>query len=246
MTQIKSLLSVSSDSKTIKGEAFNVLTGILYLAPADTVNGINTCPMAEIANCKSACLYTAGRGAFNSVQKARINKTIYFRDNRNNFMLQLVYDIAKLKKKAQKLGYKLAIRLNGTSDIKWENISFEFEGIVYDNIMAVFPDVQFYDYTKLPNRITPSNYDLTFSYSGVDAFNKYNDKALSNGMRVAVVFNNKAIPNTFKGIKVINGDESDVRFNDAQGIIVGLYAKGKARKDNTGFVVSVDSIDCGV
>jgi hypothetical protein len=244
MTQIKSLLSVSTDAKTTKGEAYNVLTGILYLAPADTVSGINVCPMAEIANCKTACLYTAGRGAFNSVQKARIAKTIYFRDNRNDFMIQLVYDIVKLKKKAEKLNYKLAIRLNGTSDIKWENISFEFEGIVYDNIMGLFPDVQFYDYTKLPNRIVPTNYDLTFSYSGVDAFNKYNNKAIDNGMRVAVVFNNKSIPNTFKGIRVINGDESDVRFNDVQGVIVGLYAKGKARKDNTGFVVSVDSIDC--
>lgn len=238
MFKSKALLSVSSDAKTVKGETLGFLTGILYLAPANTTKW-NTCPMAKKAQCDVACLNTAGRGAFSSVQQARINKTEWFFTERNDFMQQLVVDIAKLIQKAYKKGLKPLVRLNGTSDIRWETIGFtDVTGIEYVNIFAAFPNIQFYDYTKRGNRTElPSNYDLTFSYSGVEGFQPYVENALLNNMRMAVVFRKeKDIPMTFMGIPVVSGDNSDVRHLDDK-VIVGLYAKGKAKLDTTGFVV---------
>ena len=238
MFKSKALLSVSSDAKTVKGETLGFLTGILYLAPANTTKW-NTCPMAKKAQCDVACLNTAGRGAFSSVQQARINKTEWFFTDRNDFMQQLVVDIAKLIQKAYKKGLKPLVRLNGTSDIRWETIGFtDVSGIEYVNIFAAFPNTQFYDYTKDANRKDlPSNYDVTFSYSGVEGFQPYVEKALLNNMRMAVVFRKEQdIPKTFMGIPVVSGDNSDVRHLDDK-VIVGLYAKGKAKLDTTGFVV---------
>jgi len=238
MFKSKALLSVSSDAKTIKGETLGFLTGILYLAPSTTTKW-NTCSMAKIAKCDVACLNSAGRGAFSSVQTARINKTTWFFTDRNDFMQQLVVDIAKLIQKAYKKGLKPLVRLNGTSDIRWETIGFtDVSGIEYVNIFAAFPNTQFYDYTKIANRgELPSNYDVTFSYSGVEGFQPYVEKALLNNMRMAVVFRKeKDIPMTFMGIPVVSGDNSDVRHLDDK-VIVGLYAKGKAKLDQTGFVV---------
>jgi Gene product 88 len=227
------LLSVSTDAKTTKGESLGFLTGILYLAPATTTKW-NTCPMAKIAQCDKACLYTAGRGAMNSVQKARIRKTEWFFEDRQSFMQQLVVDIDKLFFKAKRMGLTPLVRLNGTSDIRWESIPING----YKNIFEAFPDVQFYDYTKDANRRDlPANYDLTFSYSGVEGFQPFVAKALKKQMRIAVVFRKEQdIPTTFMGIPVVSGDNSDVRHLDDK-VIVGLYAKGKAKLDTTGFVV---------
>jgi hypothetical protein len=192
--------------------------------------------MAKLAQCDKACLYSAGRGAFNNVQQSRIDKTLYFYESRDEFMSQLFKNIKNLIKKAESKGLKPLVRLNGTSDIRWENVPFES----YDNIFEAFPDVQFYDYTKDANRKDlPVNYDLTFSYSGVESFAPYVEKAQSKGLRMAVVFRKiENIPLSFKGIKVVSGDNSDVRHLDDQGVIVGLYAKGAAKRDTTGFVVN--------
>lgn len=230
----KNLLSIGVDAKTVKGEKIGYLTGILYLAPAKTTK-YNTCSMAEKAQCDKACLYSAGRGAFSSVQQSRIDKTLYFYEARDEFMLTLAKNIVSLIKKAEKLGLKPLVRLNGTSDIRWESVPFEYHA----NIMEAFPNVQFYDYTKDANRKDlPENYDLTFSYSGVSTFAPYVEKAQSKGMRMAVVFRKEStIPTFFKGIRVVSGDNSDVRHLDDQGVIVGLYAKGAAKRDTTGFVV---------
>ena len=227
------LLSVSTDAKTTKGEAIGFLTGILYLAPATTTKW-NTCSMAKVAQCDKACLYTAGRGAMNSVQKARIRKTEWFFTDRQSFMQQLVVDIDRLFFKAKRMGLTPLVRLNGTSDIQWESIPING----YKNIFEAFPDVQFYDYTKIANRTDlPANYDLTFSYSGVEGFQPFVTKALLNNMRMAVVFRRENdIPQSFMGIPVVSGDKSDVRHLDDK-VIVGLYAKGKAKLDTTGFVV---------
>ena len=227
------LLSVSTDAKTTKGESLGFLTGILYLAPATTTKW-NTCSMAKVAQCDKACLYTAGRGAMNSVQKARIRKTEWFFEDRQSFMQQLVVDIDKLFFKAKRMGLTPLVRLNGTSDIRWESIPING----YKNIFEAFPDVQFYDYTKDANRRDlPANYDLTFSYSGVEGFQPFVAKALKKQMRIAVVFRKEQdIPSTFMGIPVVSGDNSDVRHLDDK-VIVGLYAKGKAKLDTTGFVV---------
>lgn len=239
MSRSKALLSISADAKTIKGETLGFLTGILYLAPATTTKW-NTCSMAKLAQCDKACLYSAGRGAFSSVQKARIAKTEWFFTDRNSFMQQLAVNIRQLVAKAAKVSLKPLVRLNGTSDIRWEAVSFtDVDGTEYENIFQMFPDVQFYDYTKDANRkAIPSNYDLTFSYSGVEGFQPFVDKAMLKGMRMAVVFRSEAtIPNIFKGIRVVSGDKSDVRHLDDDGVIVGLYAKGAAKADTTGFVV---------
>ena len=228
------LLSVSTDAKTTKGESLGFLTGILYLAPATTTKW-NTCSMAKTAKCDVACLYTAGRGAMNSVQLARIRKTEWLFENTESFMLQLAEDITKLVAKAKKLGLTPLVRLNGTSDIRWETIEVSY---TKKNIFQMFPEVQFYDYTKDVNRKDlPANYDLTFSYSGVEGFQPFVAKALKKQMRIAVVFRKEQdIPATFMGIPVVSGDNSDVRHLDDK-VIVGLYAKGKAKLDTTGFVV---------
>lgn len=217
-------LLTTANYKTIKGEKLGVLTGILYLAPAK-ISGYEVCPRRS-KGCTAACLYTAGMGAFSTVQQARINKTKLFFEDRENFLTQLKKDIKALVKKANKLNFKPAVRLNGTSDIEW--IRF--------GIMEEFPEVQFYDYTKVLSRLKdkiPANYNITFSKSETNEMDCR--WALNLGFNVAVVF--KQLPKTYLARPVVNGDETDVRFEDARGVIVGLTAKGKAKKDNSGFVV---------
>jgi hypothetical protein len=238
----KKLLAIDTNAKTVKGQKYGYMTGILYMAPS-TISGFNTCPMAKLAQCEAACLYSAGRGAFSSVQESRINKAILFHTQRQAFMIQLVKDIEKLIRKAAKAGMIPLVRLNGTSDIRWESIRFEYEfanGKVRTvTIFDIFPEVQFYDYTKLSNRKgVPANYDLTFSYSGVIKYQKYVQQAIQAGMRIAAIFRSrKDIPETFLGLECVDGDDSDIRHLDPQGVIVALYAKGNAKKDLTGFVV---------
>ena len=239
MFKSKSLLSINADAKTSKGETFGFLTGIMYLAPYKSTEW-NTCSMAQIAECGTACLFSAGRGAMSTVAQGRINKTVWFFTERDTFMQQLAVNIRQLVKKAAKQSLIPLVRLNGTSDIRWETVGFtDVDGTEYVNIFAAFPDVQFYDYTQDVNRKgLPFNYDLTFSYSGVIGFQPYVNKAIDNGMRIAVVFRTVAsIPASFKGMPVIGGDNSDIRHLEDKGVIVALYAKGKAKLDMTGFVV---------
>jgi hypothetical protein len=236
------LLAVSADSKTPKGEKYGVLTGILYLAPVN-LSGYQVCPKASVG-CTLACLNTAGRGIYDKTQNARIRKTKMFFENREQFMLDLYDDIVKVVRKANRMNLVPAIRLNGTSDIAWEKISFTYNGIHYRNMMEAFPDVTYYDYTKVLGRKSVKNipnYHLTFSLS------ESNDSdaitALRDGMNVAVVVNTKrkqVKPNIFSGFPAIDGDDSDLRFMDGQGKIVLLTAKGKARYDTSGFVKSLD------
>ena len=225
------LLSIGNNAKTIKSDKRGeYLTAILYLAPADTVAGINVCPMAEKAGCKAACLYSAGRGAFSNVQAARIRKTELFRDDPVLFVDTLAADILKAIKKADRLGVQLAVRLNGTSDIAWENQ----KGSNGLSLMASFPDLTFYDYTKLPTRRVPSNYHLTASYSAASA--AYAKKVSKSAHNISVVFRSE-LPAEYLGRRVINGDRDDLRFTDPDNVIVGLLAKGAAKRDQSGFVI---------
>lgn len=217
-------LLTTQNYKTTKGEKLGVLTGILYLAPAK-ISGYEVCPRRS-AGCTAACLYTAGMGAFSTVQQARINKTKLFFEDRETFMSQLRKDIKALVKKAAKQNMKPAIRLNGTSDIEWTRFG----------IMDEFPDVQWYDYTKVLERLkkdVPKNYNITFSRSEINE--RECEEALRLGFNVAAVF--KTLPETYLGRPVINGDDTDVRFEDPRGVVIGLTAKGKAKKDVSGFVV---------
>ena len=169
----------------------------------------------------------------NIIQKARIRKTKLFFENRELFMNQLVSDIEKSIRYAVKRDFKPVFRLNGTSDIEWEFIPVIRDQVEFENIFTAFPDIQFYDYTKNPNRTSIDNYHLTFSRSEVNQ--DLLAVALSNGMNVAVVFD--TLPDSYIGYPVFNGDESDLRFLDPDSSIIGLKAKGKAKKDDSGFVV---------
>lgn len=233
------LLTVGN-TKTVKGEKAGYLTMILHLAPS-RLSGYQTCPMAS-KGCAAACLNTAGRGRFTRTQEARIRKTRWFFEDRNSFMLQLVKDIKAGIRKAARLNLTPVFRLNGTSDLRWETIQVPVmeDGEVvanWANVMAMFPQVQFYDYTKLQNRQDiPSNYHLTFSRSE-ENYNSL-DQMISQGYNVAVVFDK--LPTTYNGLRVIDGTETDLRFLDPAGVVVGLIAKGKAKKDGSGFTVVIN------
>lgn len=235
------LLSVSTDAKTVKGEAKGVLTGVLYLAPT-TLSGYQVCPNAT-DGCIAACLYTAGQGVYANVQKSRLNRTRWFFEDRASFMEVLVADIQRLVRKATKDGMIPAVRLNGTSDIAWEKMAVTVDGVQYRSVMEAFPGIAFYDYTKILGRklaLSLPNYHLTFSLAeNNDAFAQ---KALEEGYNVAVVMSAKrkeVKPATWGGYPVVDGDEDDIRFHDPKGgHIVALFAKGKATRDKTGFVRS--------
>ena len=267
------LLTVGNP-KIAKSVKFGYLTAVLHLAPG-SLSGFNVCPKAT-AGCLAACLNTAGRGGIttgkgrithadltagtrtNAIQAARVRKTRAYFADRGAFMATLADDIRKLVAWAKQLELKVAVRLNGTSDIPWERITVGLSG----NIMDHFPAVQFYDYTKRHNRYDlPANYRLTFSLADGnddDAF-----WALRGGMNVAAVFHKvpKAyrLPKTrdrtaggegagagytathgwfgnVQEFEVIDGDEHDLRFLDKPGVIVGLKAKGNAKRDTSGFV----------
>jgi len=226
----KKLLGFSQDYKTSKGLKKGVLTGILYLSPADS-SGVNLCPMSEIAKCKAPCLFTAGRGAMNIVQMGRLRKTLMYLQYPDKFKSMLIADIETLQRKAKRNAMTPMVRLNGTSDIRWE--------VVFPEVFSIFYGIQFYDYTKISNRRLGkiSNYDLTFSYSGVKDYQKFVLNSIKYRMRMAVVFK-KHLPKTFMGMKVVNGDDTDLRPYDPKGVVVGLIAKGKARHDTSGFVVN--------
>lgn len=230
------LLTVGNP-KTLKGETQGYLTFILHLAPAK-LSGYQVCAKAT-AGCETACLNTAGRGGMfkkgettNVIQQARIRKTKMFFEERAMFMELLRYEISRAIAYARKKGLKAVFRLNGTSDIAWEKIRMgEFR-----NVFEAFPNEQFYDYTKIIGRKLSSiaNYSVTFSRA------ESNDLdtaiAMEKGWNVAVVFQ-KTLPATFMGRKVIDGDEHDLRFLDEKECVVGLIAKGRAKKDSSGFVV---------
>ena len=223
------LLSVEQDAKTVKGGKYGYLTGILYLAPSTEADGVhNLCPMAS-AECRQACLYGAGMaGVFPSIKAARIEKTKQYLVSPRVFVEKLAVDIIRLQDEARARGLKPAVRLNGTSDLP--KLARE--------LAARFPQVQFYDYTKIPQpwKRTSANYHLTFSFSGEN----YGDcrKALKHGVNVAVVFSG-ALPETWHGYKVINGDLSDLRFTAPVGVVVGLKSKGEARKMAAGGFIQI-------
>ncbi|PBB68129.1 hypothetical protein CK228_13550 [Mesorhizobium sp. WSM4312] len=240
------------NAKTIKGDKMGEYeTAIMYLAPAAQSLLGNVCPMAVTAGCEMGCLSKAGRaGMFSSIVEARIAKTQrYFRD-RAQFMADLVKDVAAFVRYCERKGIKPAVRLNGTSDIQWEVAHPCYrDGERFGSIFEAFPEVQFYDYTKIYKRVSrklPANYTLTLSYS--EANRAYADEikkaATWSRVNVAVVFRSKAVRDsymatTFEGVEVLDGDETDMRFLDPKGHthVIGLYAKGPAKKDTSGFVI---------
>lgn len=232
---MQTLLSApTSNAKLAKGIKKGFKTYGLSLAPY-TLSGKNLCPHAS-EGCAIACLNTSGLGKMQSVQTARIQKTKEFLNNRQEFVSTLEKEIDSKVKIAKKKLEKIAFRLNVLSDLPWYNIVD----------MEKHSDISFYDYTPNLKRMIsflkgelPSNYHLTFS-------RKENNQAqcelvLAMGGNVAVVFDK--LPQTYLGKPVIDGDETDLRFLDPKGVVVGLKAKGKAKKDTSGFVVKISDID---
>lgn len=217
--------NVNHSEKFAKGGKYDVMTYSVYLASSNS-SGYNVCPMAN-TYCANACLNYSGYGKYNSIQKSRIKKTRLFFEDRELFMTILIHEIERFRKKAKKENMDFAVRFNATSDINPKQLKLNGK-----NILEWFPNIQFYDYTKVPKHLRVaneySNYDLTFSYSGLN----WNDcqTALNNGFRVAVIFEDH-LPNYFKGYPVINGDNYDMRYMDASNCIVGLSVKKVSNKE---------------
>jgi hypothetical protein len=247
-------LITPGNPKIAKGQKKGYLTFILHLAPA-RLSGYEVCPKRS-AGCTQACLNTAGRGGMmsgvaaltfamvesgivNTIQKARIRRTKRFFEERQAFLTDLVHDIRKAIAFAEKWNLVPVFRLNGTSDIRWETIGVASES--GRRIFDIFSNVQFYDYTKIANRRNvPGNYDLTFSLA--DGNRAEAMAMLAKGERVAAVFRTaKAVQGYmaegYASFPVIDGDDSDLRFLEPKGAIVGLYAKGNAKRDTSGFVI---------
>jgi hypothetical protein len=218
----------TTNTKIKKGEKFGWTTFGLSLAPAN-LSGKQLCPHRS-PGCEFSCLNTAGMGVFSNVQEARIAKSKYLIEEKNSFIAQLKKELIAAQKKAKKLGMKIAVRLNVLSDLPWYNMIQ----------MSEYPNIQFYDYTPNVSRMIqflrgelPENYHLTFS-------RKENNQSkveliASMGGNIAAVFDK--LPDTYLGKKVVDGDDTDLRFMDDKNVIVGLKAKGKGKKDTSGFVI---------
>ena len=228
----KPLLSINNDAKTIKGLGKGWRTAILYMRPT-----LKTCPYST-EGCRKGCLWTAGRGRMNSVQSARHRRTAEYFKNPGSFRTRLITEILQHSKYCFKKDLNCCVRLNGTSDLDWPTVISYFTDYAY--VTPPYQPVRFYDYTKNFWKVVfnrQSRYYLTYSrHEHTKTWQLWLLKLLRKNS--AVVFKGP-MPKTYKGIRVVNGDESDLRFLDPKGVIVGLKAKGAAKKDTTGFVVHV-------
>lgn len=232
---MKKLISKgTTNAKTAK----NILeTHILYMSPyTQNSKAVNICPKAT-NGCILGCLFTAGRGAFNSIQQARQNRTEFYINSKKQFCEQITKELQALNNKAKKQGAKIAIRLNGTSDLDFIAIIKNQIGV---DVLESFQNLEFYDYTKILGKVKKyagTRYKLTFSRAENNEAEA--KEALLYGVPVSVVFHhNKPMPSTYLGTKVIDGDSADDLMIDSGAVILGLKAKGKAKKDLTGFVVA--------
>ena len=225
--------AISSSAKIVKNEkVLGIKTYCLYLMPSD-FSGRNVCPSASV-ECRLGCLNLSGRNKMaksrNTIQDARYKKTNFFFEHNEKFMELLVLELHAAKREAEKSGYEFAVRLNGTSDIDWTK--------QYHNgqtVFEIFPNVQFYDYTKVANRFTnvPANYHLTFSHTGTHSNVQKCKELLAQGHNIAVVFNiakGNDLPLNLWGGKVIDADVTDYRPADGNGVIAGLRWKNIADK----------------
>jgi hypothetical protein len=224
--------------KTKKGEAVGYKTFGIHFA-SGSLSGFNVCTDAS-EGCLKSCLNGAGMGAFSTTQKARITKTQSFHKDVAGFMASLISEIRAAIKSATKLGMIPCVRLNLTSDIYFERIKLANGNTIFQE----FPEIQFYDYTKHYKRmfLEIPNYHLTFSRSENVVNQLQASHLIKLGKNVASVFSTKkgnALPESYKGTPVIDGDENDLRFLDPKGCYVGLRAKGPAKKDQSGFVIHV-------
>lgn len=213
--------------KMLKSSKKGYLSAILNLQPAYKYKNNQTCPSAT-KGCKSACLQYCGRNRFDLALNARIRRTKLYYDDKTTFYEYLISDIEALIRKAKRENKLPSVRLNGLSDIPFENDTIIHNGISHSNIFELFKEVQFIDYTKIPNRMMsksiPDNYHLTYSYNEGTPKRLYKEIYRSTRFNMAVVFND-TLPDMFLGYPVIDGDLSDLRHLDKKGSIVGLKLK---------------------
>lgn len=216
-------LLTASNPKALKSLKYGWLTAVLHLLP-HKLSGKDFCPFAS-PGCAEACLNSAGNPAYEKGKhNARYERSRFLIKHPQLFITMLMGDLAALVRNAEKLGVAPACRLNGTSDIIWEK--------KFPQIFEAFPMIQFYDYTKVPNRRPPDNYHLTFSRSEINE-----ELARAQDHSIAIVFDGRK-PETWWGRQVIDGDEHDLRFLDPARCIVALSPKGlKGKRDKSGFVI---------
>ena len=206
------ILLTSFSAKLDKSQSDEWLNAVMYLDPSFNKS---VCK-GRSKGCYESCLVNSGRMGMAMAVNARRNRTDRLFNQRDLFMIQLKGEIASKLAQAKKQGKKLAIRLNGTSDIDWSE--------VYNT----FPMIQFYEYTKRPDLAKKlsilDNVDVTFSKHENHSSTAVK-KVLDSGVNVAVVFNGK-VPSTYIDVKVIDGDKHDRRFEDDKGRIIGLKLKG--------------------
>jgi hypothetical protein len=249
---IPAALLTTGNPKTAKGEGLGYLTAILHFAPA-MLSGRNVCPHAS-PGCIAACLNTAGRGGIgldaeglNTIQVARIRRTRYFQRDRAAFMAQLVSELERHIRSARRHGLEPVARPNGTADLPWERFPCIRDGQTFPHLFAAFPEIRFYDYTKWPlakrNVEGIDNYSLTFSLSERADAEERAAAYLEAGHGVAVVFDTRKsadLPAMYPIggtiAPVIDADTTDLRFLDPSGSIAGLRAKGRGKRDTSGFV----------
>lgn len=227
ITGLSYIGKVNNSTKHKKAYKYQEMVYTIYLAPAK-MSGYEVCPMRS-AECTKLCLNESGHNRMdiheNIINKSRIKKTKLFFENRQFFMGWVIDEIKHAKLKAEKNGFKFSVRLNNTSDISPESFYIKDDEGNIKNILEIFPDTTFYDYTKVPKRMLLKkkypNYDLTFSYSGSNLEDCF--KMLDNEIRVAMVF--KEVPKEYMGYKVVNGDLNDLRHYEAGNVIVGLKYK---------------------
>jgi len=255
------LLNIDANAKTVKGQKKGYMTAVMYLAPYKA-SGVNVCPLAELAGCWKTCLNTAGRGGMskggatfsangitlpdNAIQRARIWRTQLWVNHRERFWAMLVKELDAFIAKAKREGLTPVVRLNGTSDIEWERRLYvgprKFLG---KNIFSAYPDLQFYDYTKIAARFSrkqqlPNNYHLTLSYS--EANDAYAEQCwklnFTHKVNLAIVVKDKVLKEKWLNRPMVEDfDEHDLRFLDPPGCIGVLKAKGSARHETNGFVI---------
>lgn len=210
--------------KVEKGRGRGWETSIMYLAPATEASNKSICPDST-PECRAACLgHSSGRLAFGTAKNARAWKTWLYLGDPTLFQSLLLLECAAFERRAAKHGKRCAIRLNGSSDIDWRGI------VEMANRHGFGKHIQFYDYSKnmyLPMGDRPINYHVTYSYDGYNGI-QY-QSLLAEGGNVAVAFATRSVddfPLTCWGFRVINADETDLRFLDAPGTVAGLTLKG--------------------
>ena len=235
------LLTVGGNAKIVKSDAYlggKYRTATLSLAPSDYAReGATLCPLAELAGCRSDCLFHQGRArTFSNINRARVSKALLFLDDPKLFLSLLCADLWRFGKRCKKLGVQGVTRLNCLSDIDWQK---------YIDFSSEFPGIIFYDYEKVPRVSRHDNYFLVWSFSAADDRYIRLMNKLPSDMRIAVVFDTpkgRPLPEYFIGRRVVDGDEHDLVFLYPKGSVIGLRAKGSARKTRPPFVVPVADI----